>query len=133
MLPRCLSLSILLLAPAFLVADTLALDFEGLPDGTTLTNQYSGVTFSNAIILTTGISLNEFEFPPHSGANVASDNGGPMSLSFSTPIQSFSGYFTYAEPLTIDAYGVANNLLTSVTSGFSNNEALSGAPGSSPN
>jgi len=106
--------------------------FDGLSDGATLTNQYAGLTFSNAIVLTAGVSLNEFEFPPHSGTNVVSDNGGPMFISFSTPVESFSGYFTYAEPLTIDAFGAANNLLTSVTSAFSNNETLS-VFGSSPN
>lgn len=122
-----------LTAPAILVAGPITIDFEGLPDGTMLTNQYPGVTFSNAIILTAGISLNEFEFPPRSGTNVASDNGGPMSIIFPSPIQSFSGYFTYAEPLTLDAFGMGNALLTSVTSAFSSNEALSGVPGSSPN
>jgi hypothetical protein len=124
----CLALA----APAIL-ADTITINFEGLPDSTIVTNQYSGVIFSNAIILAAGISLNEFEFPPHSGTNVASDNGGPMSITFSTPIQSFGGYFTYAELLTVDAFGIGNTLLASVTSPFSNNEALSGVSGSSPN
>jgi hypothetical protein len=114
-------------------ATTITLNFEGFPDSTILTTQYSGVTFSNAIILTSGISLNEFEFPPHSGVNVVSDNGGPMSLNFSTPITTFAGYFTYAEALTLDAYGSSNNLLVSVASTYSNNEAISGDAGSSPN
>jgi hypothetical protein len=56
-----------------------------------------------------------------------------MSITFSTPIQSFGGYFTYAELLTVDAFGIGNTLLASVTSPFSNNEALSGVSGSSPN
>ena len=114
-------------------ATTVTLDFEGFPDSTILTTQYPGVSFSNAIILTCGISLNEFEFPPHSGVNVVSDNGGPMSIMFATPVTSFSGYFTYAEPLTIDAYDASSNLLTSTMSAYSNNEAMSGDPGSSPN
>ena len=83
-------------------ADTI--DFEGLADSTILTNQYPGITFTNAIILTAGISLNEFEFPPHSGVNVASDNNGPITIVFSSPVLSFSGYFTYVEPLTLDAF-----------------------------
>jgi hypothetical protein len=122
-----------LAAPAILVAGPITIDFEGLPDSTILTNQYPGVTFSNAVILTAGISLDEFEFPPHSGTNVASDNGGPMSITFSTPVQSFGGYFTYAELLTVDAFGIGNTLLASVTPPFANNEALSGVSGSSPN
>jgi hypothetical protein len=125
------SLVVLLLATVALKADTI--NFDSLSDSTIVTNQYLGVTFANTIVLTAGISLNEFEFPPHSGNNVASDNGGPMSISFATPVQSFGGYFTYAEPLTLDAFGTTNNLLLAVSSPFANNEALSGVPGSSPN
>jgi len=109
------------------------IDFEGFPDSTILTNQYGGLAFTNAIILTAGISLNEFEFPPHSGVNVASDNGGPISISFDGPILSFSGYFTYVEPLTLDAFDSGSNLVDSATSAFSSNDALFGDPGSSPN
>jgi hypothetical protein len=109
------------------------LTFEGFPDSTVLTNQYSGETFGNAIILTAGITLNEFEFPPHSGVNVASDNGGPMTISFTSPIQSFSGYFTYSEPLTVRAFNAASAQVAAATSQFSDNEALSGNAGSSPN
>ena len=130
------------LAPAGLVllffstelrAGTIILDFEGFSDSTILTNQYPGITFTDAIILTAGISLNEFEFPPHSGVNVASDDNGPITLTLASTITSFSGYFTYAEPLTVDAFGPTNNLVASATSAFSNNEALSGDMGSSPN
>src|SRR5437870_13433610 len=96
-----------LFTPAILVAGPVVLDFEGLPDGTILTNQYSAATFSNAIILTAGISLNEFEFPPRSGVSVVSDNDGPMSILFSSPIMSFGGYFTYAEKLTLAAFNAA--------------------------
>src|ERR1017187_5126472 len=111
-----------LAAPAILVAGPITIDFEGLPDGTILTNQYPGVTFSNAVILTSGVSLNEFEFPPHSGTNVVSDNGGPISISFATPVQSFGGYFTYAEQLSVGVFDAQNVLLGSLTSAFSNNE-----------
>lgn len=109
------------------------IDFEGFPDSTTLTTQYLGLTFSNAIILTAGISLNEFEFPPHSGINVVSDNNGPMSVSFATPVTSVSGFFTYAEPLTIDAFNASGTPVGQAVSLFDCNMALSGGPGSSPN
>jgi hypothetical protein len=118
-------------------ADTV--DFEGFPDSTVFTTQYPGLTFSNTIILTSGISLNEFEFPPHSGENVASDNGGPIMIDFSTPIISFSGYFTYLEPLTLDGFDASDVQVASAISMFSNNLAClagppcSGDPGSSPN
>jgi hypothetical protein len=115
------------------------LNFEGFPDSTILTTQYPGLTFNNAIILTSGISLNEFDFPPHSGVNVVSDNNGPMTVDFSTPITSFSGYFTYLEPLTIDAFTASDIQVATATSAFSNNLAClagppcPGDPGSSPN
>jgi hypothetical protein len=112
-------------------ADTI--DFEGLPDSTILTNQYPGLTFTNAIILTAGISLNEFELPPHSGVNVASDNNGPITIDFAAPVLSFSGYFTYLEPLTLDAFDSLDNQIDSAASAFSSNDALFGDPGSSPN
>ncbi|MGI8743070.1 MAG: PEP-CTERM sorting domain-containing protein [Bryobacteraceae bacterium] len=101
--------------------------------------RYSGVTFSNAAVLKAGISLNEFEFPPRSGSNVASDNGGPLSITFATPVTNFGGYFTYLLPLTLTAFNSANNPVASVTSKFADNLAcLAGPPcsgnaGSSPN
>jgi hypothetical protein len=122
----------LLLVPFSLTAGQIVLDFEGFSDSMVLTNQYPGVTFTNTIILTAGISLNEFEFPPYSGVNVASDNDGSMTLTFASSITSFGGYFTYAEPLRIDAFNAANAIVASATSTFSNNEALSGDLGSSP-
>jgi hypothetical protein len=106
--------------------------FEGLVDSTTLASQYTGATFGNAIILTQGITLDEFEFPPHAGSNVASDNGGPMSIVFASPLRGFSGYFTYSVPLTVQALDSGNNVLASATSAFSSNEALSGNSGSHP-
>jgi hypothetical protein len=114
-------------------AGMIILNFEGFSDSTILTNQYSSITFSNAVILTAGISLNEFEFPPYSGVNVVSDNSGPLSIDFATPITNFSGYFTYVEPLTINAFDAFSTLVASAVSAFSSNDALFGATGSSPN
>ena len=129
----------LLFSTILLPVHAATITFEGLPDSTILTNQYAGVTFSNAIILSAGISLNEFELPPHSGTNVASDNNGPMSIVFSSPISSFSGYFTYYEPLTLQAFNASNAQVASATSLFSINVGCDpgplclGDPGSSPN
>jgi hypothetical protein len=109
------------------------INFEGFPDSTILTTQYPGLTFSNTIILSSGISLNEFEFPPHSGVNVASDNNGPITIDFTMPITSFSGYFTYLEPLTLDGFNASDTEVASAPSEFSDNDALFGDPGSSPN
>jgi hypothetical protein len=54
-------------------AAPVTLNFEGFPDSTILTTQYACVTFSNAIMLAAGISLNEFEFAPRSAADIISD------------------------------------------------------------
>jgi subtilisin family serine protease len=114
-------------------ATTVTIDFEGFPDSTILTNQYPRLTFTNAIILTAGISLNEFEFPPHSGTNVVADDNGPMTIDFSPVVTSVSGFFTYSTSLTLSAFDAASSLLTTAQSAFSDNLALSGDPGSSPN
>lgn len=137
------------LRPILLVASILALsvraswalpiDFESLMDLEAVTNQFAAdhVTFSNAIALTAGMSLNEFEFPPRSGQTVVSDDGGPMMISFSVPFQSIEGYFTYATPITLTAFSDAAGTIPisggSVMSLFGSNLALSGDGGSSPN
>lgn len=125
-------LSVLVFVGTLAGADTL-ITFEQFTDGEQLTNQIPGVLFSNTEVATAGISLNEFEFPPHSGKNVAFDNGGPITITFSSPISLFSGYFTYSVPLTLDGFASTNNLLAFADSKFSSNLGLSGVPGSHPN
>lgn len=107
--------------------------FEIIPSETVITNQYAGITFTNALALESEISLNEFEFPPHSGRAVATDFGGPLSITLQSAINSFSGFFTYSTRLTVLAYDAANQPLASATSLYSSNLALSGTAGSSPN
>ena len=120
-----------LIAP-ILRANQIQIDFENLPDGTSVTNQYPGLLFSDATVLSAFLSLNEAEFPPHSGTNVVFDDGGPMLISFQSPAIDFSGYFTHLVPLTLVAYN-GTNTVSSISSIFANNLALSGDPGSSPN
>lgn len=111
------------------------IDFEGLADSTPIGITYSGlgVTFTNATAITAGISLNEFEFPPFSGINVAFDDGGPITISFASPQDMVGAYFTYTQQLTFQAFDSMSSSLGMVTSAFNNNLALSGDPGSSPN
>jgi len=125
----------LIAAPASfpLHADTLTIDFEGLADSTPVTTQFSNVVFSNATAISAGISLNEFEFPPRSGTNVVFDDGGPMSILFTSLVFDFTGYFTYLMPITLEAFDVNSNFVASLTSQFSSNLGLSGDPGSLPN
>lgn len=107
-------------------------DFESLSDGDVLTNQLTGLTFTNALVESAGLLLNDAEFPPHSGTNVITDNGGSISIDFATPVDSVGGYFTYVTPLSLSAYAGAN-LIASVTSAFSANYVSGGDSGSTPN
>lgn len=109
------------------------IDFEDLADLDSVTNHYPGVLFTNATVLTAGISLNEFEFPPHSGGNVVIDDGGALRLTFTKPVKAFSAYFTYAAPLIITAFDALNQQITVDNSAYANNLALSGDTGSVPN
>jgi hypothetical protein len=117
------------------IAQADVIDFEGLEDFTAITDQYSssGIYFSGATVLTAGVNLNEFEFPPSSGSNVVFDEIGPISIIFATPVSSIGAYFTYLMPVAMDAYDSSNGLIGSVSSSFFSNLALSGDPGSSPN
>lgn len=123
-----LLLNLVLLSSSLAKADTIT--FEGLGEGTSVTNQFSGVLFSNATVLTAGTTLNEFEFPPSSGANVVFDNGGPLSIAFLAPVLSVGGHVTYATQLTITLYDASDNVIGTFTSAFNNNMALSGDLGS---
>jgi hypothetical protein len=117
-------------APAL---EAATVTFDTLADGDLVTTQYPGLTFSNTVVLTAGISLNEFELPPRSGSNVASDSGGPITIDFLTPVTSFSAYFTYLAPLTVTGFNSSSAAIASASSAFGSNLALSGDPGSSPN
>ena len=109
------------------------IDFDSLADGATLTDQLSGLTFSNAVVLTAGNSLNEFEFPPRSSPNVIFDAGGPLQVVFATPVASLFAYLTYAVPVTLSAYDATDTVVGSSISAFASNLALTGDVGSLPN
>ena len=80
-----------------------------------------------------GLSLNEFEFPPHSGMTAIFDGGGPISVAFTSPVTSFSAFFSYLTPITLTAFDQFGAVLTTASSGFGSNAAQSGDAGSSPN
>src|SRR5688572_11915416 len=63
-------------------AAPVLIDFDALGDGDgdAVTNQFAGVMFSNATVLTAGLSLNELDYPPRSGSNVVYDNGAPITI-----------------------------------------------------
>lgn len=122
-----LAAAALLLVGSASVASATVIDFEGLADSTAITNQYLGVVFTNTVVLTAGISLNEFEFPPHSGVNVAFDAGGPITLQFAPAVTDFSAYFTYTTQLNLSAIDTLSNTLTAASL-FSTNFVSSGHP-----
>ena len=130
LLPRTALLCALLLAFApRLSAAPILVDFEGIADSTSVDNLIPELTFSNAVALQAGVSLNELDFPPVSGSTVVFDAGGPMRIDFSAPIDLFSGYFTYVAPLVIQAFDSGGGLLGSVSSAFGNNTtSFGGAP-----
>jgi hypothetical protein len=113
----------LMLAPCAQAVLFHTINFEGLADLTSVTNQYSAqdVSFSNSTVLTAGISLNEFEFPPLSGQNVVFDDAGAMRIDFGLTTYDWAAYFTYTAPLTIRAWDASNNLLGIVNSAYSEN------------
>lgn len=98
-------------------------DFESLADGASVTSEVPGLDFTNTIALTAGTTLNEIDFPPHSGSKVVSDDGGAITITFSALASSVGAYFTYVAPLTIAVYDAADVLIGSATSAFSDNLA----------
>ena len=118
----------LLVTASLASAATITLNFENLTDGTVLTNQYSGLQFTNTAIWTAGLTLNEINFPPHSGTNVAADATGPITILFSTPVLNISAYFTYSSALTLNAFDALHQSVGTTTSAFTANFVSSGNP-----
>jgi hypothetical protein len=114
-------------------ASPFVIDFESLAELDSVANTYPGLTFLNATVLTAGSSLNEFEFPPRSGSNAVFDDGGPLTISFATPVLTVGAYFTYFSGLTFEAFDSASVSLGVISAAFMNNLQLSGEPGSAPN
>ena len=123
----------LLVYSVTVLAAPVTIDFEAFSDSQSLTNQIAGVTFRNATVLSAGISLNELDFPPHSGSNVIVDDGSPLSISFGAPVLSIQGFFTYTIDVLMRAFDAGGNVVASATSLFGSNLTDIGDPGSSPN
>lgn len=121
------------------------IDFESVTDniglGVTVTNQFSaqGVIFANATGVTAQLSLNEIDFPAHSGNTVLTNaNNLVLRLDFSSPLLDVGGFFTYSltgsNKLRLQAFDINGNSLGTKLSAFSDNTAGGfGDPGSSPN
>jgi len=120
---------LIVVSPQLAWSDTFTLNFDGFTDLQVLgVGDVAGLNFINALVLQSGVlggSLNEFDFPPRSDFNVVSDSGGAMTLNFSSTVVEFSGYFTYNEMLTMEAFDGATSL-GSVSSLFTENFTFSG-------
>ena len=106
------ALALSLFASCDAYADVIT--FDNLPDLTVVTNQFPGVSFSGAQILTRGSSLNSQFFPPVSDPKVVYDfqNGTITAIFTPTP----TGGIT-----SVGAFVTGN---TSITESIFNNEGL---------
>src|SRR4051812_48787774 len=98
---------LILLASQCAFSDTI--DFETFSDFDAITNQISGLIFSNSVVFSSGLSLNDLDFPPHSGSNVIVNSGSVLSIDFSDSITSFAGFFTYTSDVTLLAFDTLGN------------------------
>jgi hypothetical protein len=126
------ALLLLWLSPCLAAAATM-FDFEGYGDSDPVTALAPGVALTNAKAIVAGLSLSEQEFPPRSGTTVVFDDGGSISIDFTTPVVGVGGWFTYAAPLTFTAFDAALDVIGTELSLYSSNLALSGETGSVPN
>ena len=125
--------SLIFLGSILSLGATITIDFDNLADSEVITAQYAGLTFTQAIALSGNGSLNTLLFSPRSDSNVASDFGGPIEIDFSSPVDSFAGYFTYATALTLQAFDIHANVVATTSSAFTDNTLVFGEAGSSPN
>ncbi len=124
------SLRVLLLATMAAPVCATEIDFERptLLDavnnsGAEVVDQYAdlGVAFGHAIALISGLGLDETDFPPRSGTNVISDNGGPLEIFFDSPVTNVFAYFTYGTAIEFAAFDASNVRIGSNRSAFSSN------------
>jgi hypothetical protein len=110
---------------------TQSIDFESYSDGE-IVGATGIASFDHMFAVTAGLSLNEFEVPPRSGANVALNDDAAVTITFSQGINHFIGYITYGAPIKITTYG-SQGVLRTIESKFTSNLALSGDRFSTPN
>ena len=106
---------VLLALPAGAVT-TVFLDFESLADGEFVTSQFAadGITFSNAVTLVAGASLNEIDFPPSSGTHVISGLGaGALTIQFSSLADSVALNIISFDHATVSYFDASNALILS--------------------
>ena len=130
---RLCTVALLVVAGSVVLSGQTVYNFDQFANNTNLTTQLPGLSFQHATILTQGVGLNA-AYPPHSGANVVFDNGGPLSftITFASPVNSVGGYFTYDTRLTMAAFDAGNNQVASTSSLFTAN-VIGNSVGGTPN
>jgi len=110
------------------------IDFEGLADNEVVTEQFAGqnVHFSAPLAGQTtavqaGLSLNEVEFPPHSGVTVVLSDIGTIEVVFDALQASVAGFFNHASSITLTAFGALDDVVDTETSS-GQNDGLGGTP-----
>jgi hypothetical protein len=126
----CGALALVACLASPLRATLITINFDDVTDSFLIGNHYAplGATFTGALALSAGISLNDAEFPPHSGTNVVIDANGPITIQFSSPVDSFSAFFTYVTSVLVTAYDAGSVPVRTATSLFSQNFVSSGNP-----
>jgi hypothetical protein len=98
-------------------AITTVIGFDNIPEGTVATNQFTGVVFSGASVLTENSELNP-AFPPKSDPNVVYDYlNGTITLDFTVPVSEIGAYVTGNFSITESIYDGATLLGTIATGG----------------
>jgi hypothetical protein len=93
--------------------------FDNLPSATFVTNQFPGVSFTGAEVLTAGVSLNPL-FPPVSNPNVITDFvSGTITATFTTPVTSVGAFVTGNTSITETVFRGAT-MVGSVSTGGAN-------------
>lgn len=106
--------TVLVISLAFGTSATAGfVDFESFSDGDLPTTEIPGLTFDGATVLTAGLSLNDLDFPPHSGSKVVAALDGWLTVKFDMPTNLVGGYISYADAagVNLSLYDINNLLL----------------------
>ena len=121
-------------------ANAVFIDFESQANLEALSTQFvpDGLEINNAIVLESGISLNEIDFPPSSGVHAITGIGsGPISLIFvdpaSQPYDFIGFHITTSADAAINIFDDTSSLLSTIpitpntSAGLGFSYSLSGA------
>ncbi|OPY88458.1 MAG: hypothetical protein A4E73_03368 [Syntrophaceae bacterium PtaU1.Bin231] len=87
-------------------SEAAVIGFEDLADSTLVADQYRvlGPVFSSGVVVESGISLFELEYPPFEGDKALLVDTGLLELRFDTPATCVGAYVTYVSPMRVVFY-----------------------------